>query len=274
MDHVLHHRGCALAWSDRGEGVPVLFVQGVGVHGSGWQPQTDDLAEDHRCLWFDNRGIGKSQPRGAAVTVLQMADDAERILDAASVPSAHVVGHSLGGVVAQHLALHRRERVRSLGLLCTVARGRDAGATKGMLWLGLVSRLGTRRARRRAFLRIVLPDAELARHDEAALAHELGRLFGHDLAAHPAIEYRQLGALRAVDFTARLHELAALPTLVVAAEHDRIAPPYLGRAIARGIEGARYEEIAGAGHGAPIQCADAVNRLLRDHIAAAERARR
>src|SRR5262245_18895563 len=136
-DHQLNveHRGCRLAYWVRGDGPPVLFVQGVGVHGCGWRPQVDGLADRFRCVWFDNRGVGLSQPPGVPLTVDQMADDARAVLDAAGFASAHIVGHSLGGLVALNLALLCRERVRSLSLLCTFARGADATRlTWGMLW--------------------------------------------------------------------------------------------------------------------------------------------
>src|SRR5262245_66574340 len=101
----LEHRGCRLAYDLRGDGPPVLLIQGVGVHGDGWVPQTDALASKFRCVTFDNRGMGRSVPAGGAITVEQMAEDALAVLDAEKIESAHVVGHSLGGLVALRLAL-------------------------------------------------------------------------------------------------------------------------------------------------------------------------
>jgi pimeloyl-ACP methyl ester carboxylesterase len=137
-----------------------------------------------------------------------------------------------------------------------------------MLWLGLRSRLGTAAMRRRAFLQIVLPAAALAGADLERLAAELAPLFGHDLASHPAVEMAQLKALRAADLTAQLGTVR-VPTLVLAATHDLIAPPMLGRRLANAIPAARYVELADAAHGAPIQCAAAVNGHLRPHLAGA-----
>src|SRR5690348_5898738 len=111
--------GCTFAYSVRGEGEPVVFIQGAGLHGDGWLPQTESLSARFRCLTFDNRGIAKSQPAGAPVTIQQMASDTLAVMDAAGFGAAHVVGHSMGGVIAQQIALTRPERVRSLSLLCT-----------------------------------------------------------------------------------------------------------------------------------------------------------
>src|SRR3954468_17968138 len=88
--------GCRLHYAVCGDGPPVLLIQGVGVHGDGWRPQVEALASHRQCLTFDNRGLGGSQPVGAAVTVEQMAEDARVLMDALGWESAHVVGHSLG----------------------------------------------------------------------------------------------------------------------------------------------------------------------------------
>ncbi|HYH66239.1 MAG TPA: alpha/beta fold hydrolase, partial [Urbifossiella sp.] len=144
--------GCRLAYDRRGSGPAVLFIQGVGVHGDGWLPQVEALSDRFTCLTFDNRGVGRSVPAGGPITVDAMAVDALAVLDAEGVAAAHVVGHSLGGLVAAQLALAARGRVTSLALLCTFADGRAAAPlTLRMMWLGLRSRVGTRAMRRRGF---------------------------------------------------------------------------------------------------------------------------
>lgn len=265
MDRVVEHRGCRIAYLVEGKGPAVLFIQGAGVHGAGWRPQVAALAAHYTCLSFDNRGVGRSQPRGAAITVAQMADDARAVLDAERVAAAHVVGHSLGGPVALQLALETPERVRSLTLLCTFTGSRTAAPlTLRLAWYGLRSRVGTRRMRRRGFLRLVLPPGATGDPDE------LAALFGHDLADQPPVVGAQLRAMRAVDLTDRLEELAQLPALVVAAAHDPIAPPGAGRALRGGLARAHYVEVAEASHGLPITHAAQVNRLLHEHLSAVE----
>ena len=171
-----------------------------------------------------------------------------------------------------HFAFENRPRVKSLALMCTFGRGRDAAPlTPGMLWYGMRSRIGTRRMRRRAFLNLVMPKAELAKRDPEKLAAELEPLFGHDLGDQPPITGRQLAAMRKYDAFPRLGELSEIPTLVLSATHDRIAPPSAGRRLAQAIPDARYVEIAGAAHGAPIQCPSEVNALLAEHFSGSER---
>jgi pimeloyl-ACP methyl ester carboxylesterase len=274
MTGALEYSGCALSFSLEGEGPPVVFILGVGVHGRGWKPQTDDLRSEFRCLSFDNRGMGASQPQGTTITVDQMAQDTLRLMDHVEWDSAHVVGHSLGGPVALELALTVPDRVRSLSLLCTIARGRDAARlTRRMLWLGLRSNVGTRRSRRRAFLEIILPQSALQGVDRDVLASELEPLFGHDLAEQPSIAMKQLAALRAYDATERLARIDGIPTLVLSATHDPIAPPVFGRALASAIRNAEYVEFPQASHGLPIHQAAETNALLKRHLTKAEAAR-
>ena len=263
----IEHRGCRLAYDIAGLGPPVLFIQGTGVHGDAWRPQIDVLRDHFTCLSFDNRGMARSQPRGAAITVAQMAEDALALMDAAGWNTAHVVGHSLGGAVAQAVALQARERVRSLALLCTFSRGRDAmQMSLSMLWTGLRTRIGTKRQRRKAFLEMVLAPQELVGKNLDQVAADLAPVFGHDLADQPAVAMAQLRALGAFDATPRLAELKTVPTLVVSAEFDRISPPWVGKAIAAAIPGARYAEVPAAGHGVPLMHASEINRLLREHF--------
>jgi pimeloyl-ACP methyl ester carboxylesterase len=263
----LEHRGCRFTYEVRGDGPPVLFIQGTGVHGDGWRPQVEVLAARYRCLTFDNRGMSRSQPMGAPLSVEQMAEDTLKLMDEQGWESAHVVGHSLGGLIAQHVAFTARKRVRTLALLCTFACGRDATRlSPWMFWVGLRTRIGTRRQRRHAFLKLVLPPDTLAASDRDAVAERLVPLFGHDLADQPPIVMKQLAAMRRYDARRRLCELGGLPTLVVSAEHDRIARPELGRALAEGVPHARYVEMANASHGVTIERAEEINKLLDEHF--------
>lgn len=253
----------------------MLLIQGVGAGGDTWRPQVEALQASFRCLTFDNRGLGSSQPRGEApLTVELMALDALALLDAQGWPSAHLVGHSLGGLIAQHLALCAPQRVRSLALLNTFARGREVTRLSlRMLWLGTRTRVGTRGMRRRAFLELILPRHALRGADRDALAAALAPVYGHDLADQPPVTGAQLDALGRYDSTPRLAELAAIPTLVVSADEDPIARPELGRALAAGIPGARWLELSAASHALPVHEPERVNAPLLEHLRAVERAR-
>lgn len=248
------------------------MIQGVGVLGTGWLPQLPALTPHFTCLRYDNRGIGQSQPVGRSITIPQLVDDALALMDAQGWESAHIMGHSMGGVIAQELAVRARNRVRSLTLMCTVARGKDATSmTPFRFFTGIRTWVGTAAGRRKAFLQMVLPPHEVPTEpaERNALAEHLAVYFGHDLANHPPNAIKQLNALAAHDTSPHLKTLAAIPTLVIAAEHDQIAPARFGRAIAQAISGAQYVEIAGASHGAPMVRADEVNQHVLTHLLAA-----
>ncbi len=249
------------------EAPPILFIQGVGVAGSGWMPQVRELSREYRCLTFDNRGLGGSAHVPGPITIEAMAADALALMDAAGWEAAHVVGHSMGGVIAQQLALDAPGRVRSLSLLCTFARGRDAARmTPRVVWLGIRSRVGTRGMRRRAYLEMLYSPGHLASADLEALAAQTGELIGRDLADSPPILMKQLRALGAHDISARLKGLAGIPTLVLSAELDPIALPEYGRALAAAVPGARYIEVTGQSHGVVLEKPELVCGHIRSMI--------
>jgi pimeloyl-ACP methyl ester carboxylesterase len=258
-----------------GHGPPVLFIQGVGVTGEGWRPQVSGLAGGFQTLIFDNRGIGRSVPCRGPISIEAMALDARNLLDAVGWSSAHVVGHSMGGVVAQQLALDCPKRVRSLSLLCTFARGKDAARlTPWVLWMTLRTRLGTRAMRRRAFLEMLMPKRELQTANLEELAAHVASLIGRDLADQPPILLKQLRAMARHDCFSRLPELGRIPTLVLSAEHDRIARPRHGQQLADAIPNARYEQLAAMSHGGPIHHPAAINERLRRFLDDVERSHR
>ncbi len=259
--------GTTIAYVRKGAGPPVLFIQGTGCVGEGWRPQVEGLRDAFDCVSFDNRGIGASAPLDGPLTVAQMAEDARGLMDHLGWDRAHVVGHSLGGLIAQRLALLAPARVRSLGLLCTFATGKDAvGLTPWVMWMGLRTRVGTRRMRRGAFLEMVLPPDRLAAEGVDALHERLRFVFGRDLADSPPILMAQMRAMQKDSAASRLGELAAIPTLVLAAQLDRIAGPAKGRPLAEAIAGSRYVELEGEGHACTVTSAERVNDLLREHF--------
>lgn len=264
--------GCKIVTWHRGAGPPLLLIQGTGVHGDGWLPQVESLRADHDCLWFDNRGMGRSSPAGSApISVQQMASDALAVMDHAGWDHAHIVGHSLGGCIALELALTYPQRVRSLSLLCTAADGPGlVRIDAAMIWRGLRMKIGTRAARRRAFLEVVLTPLQYDEGDLAKVAAELEPVFGHDLAIAPSIVMKQVRAMSRWSATDRLAQLCDTPTLVVGAEHDLIAKLDLVRALAAGIPGANLVELPDAAHGVTVMSPALINDLLRRHIAAVE----
>lgn len=268
---VLSVPGADLFYDVSGSGPPLLLIQGVGCIGETWRPQVLGLKFEWHTLIFDNRGIGRSLPCRGPISIESMAEDARALMDAAGWESAHVAGHSMGGLIAQQLALDAPQRVRSLSLQCTFSRGPQAARlTPRVLWMNLRIRIGTRRSRRRAFLELVMPHEKLATADIEVLAREMADLVGRDLAEQPPILMKQVMAMRHHDVSSRLHTLGDIPSMVLAGEHDPIALPVFGRRLASLIPGATFEMLAGASHALPIHEAGAVNQRMRAFLRTAE----
>jgi pimeloyl-ACP methyl ester carboxylesterase len=273
---LINRGGVPVFYSRRGAGPAVLLVQGVGVIGNGWRPQVEALAGRFTLITVDNRGIGQSTPYDGQPSIEDMAADAAAVMDKEGIGRFHLAGHSMGGLIAQQIALSAPGRIKSLSLMCTFPSGRDATRLSwAVLVAGIRTRVGSRRMRRRAFVNLVMPPATRGDENEEdpdATAEALAPLFGRDLADQPAIVMRQLRAMGRFDALSRLPTLAHLPTLVISARHDVISPPLYGRALAAAIPGARLVEIEDAGHGVTIQRAVRVNALLAEHLDHADRA--
>ena len=248
-------------------GPRVLLVQGVGVTGEAWRRQVDALSESCQTLIFDNRGIGRSLPCGGPISIEAMAEDALALMDEVGWESAHVVGHSMGGLICQQMAIDAPDRVRSLACICSFSRGKEAARlTLPVLWMGVRTRLGSRRMRRNAFLRILYSTDRLRAADLPQLAAETARLIGRDLAESPPILMKQLKACARHHLHPRLGELARTPTLVVSAEHDVIACPAYGRDLAAAIPGAEFVLHPGMAHGNLLEQAAWLNERLLRHF--------
>ena len=268
MNFKWNHNGCELSYSIRGDGPKVLFIQGVGVHGDGWLPQIEVLSNNYACLSLDNRGMGASQPMAAdPLTVDQMVDDLRAVMDHAGWQRAHLVGHSLGGMLAQAFALQYQDRAQSLSLLCTFANGRAvAPLTARMIWLGMRCSIGTRAMRRRGFLGFLFPPGADALRDHVNVAATISSIFGHDIADQPTVVKHQLRAMRKSNLAEKISALRSIPTMVVSGAHDPIAPPSCGREISKRISGSEFIELPDAAHGVPITHRDWLNGKLDLHF--------
>lgn len=252
---------------DRGS--RVLLIMGLGMRGVAWRPQVEGLGATHRLITFDNRGIGDSEDAPGVWSMRDMADDALRVMDAAGWEDAHVVGVSMGGMIAQELVLAAQERVRTLTLIATHAGGPTTflpppSGVRGFLEVNLLPP-----EQRFAALSYLLYPADFLRVvDRAALEQRMKDQLGKRAAA--TVRRRQMRAVMGHDTRARLSRLR-LPTLVITPGRDALVRPTACRALAREIPGARHVELDQAGHGVIFQCARVVNGHLARHIEAHER---
>lgn len=269
-----------LAWWSAGPADPerpgVLMIMGLGARGSAFRHQVEHpqgLARTRQALWFDHRGVGHSDPPKAALTMHRLASDAVTVADTAGVRRFHVVGVSMGGMVAQHVALHWLPRTVSLTLIAThpggpLARVPPLGALK--FGPGTASRDATKRFK--SLSRLLYPPAYLEGVDEAELHEALRNEFGER--ASLTTLWRQFAAIWRHDTRADLPILRDLPTLVVQSGPDNLVRPHWSSYLARNIPGARLARFPHAGHGVVRQCADELNPMLNEHFDRAEARRR
>lgn len=225
-----------IAWERHGSGPPLLLIHGLGYARWGWEPVVEPLSRSFDVLLHDNRGIGESDAPPGPYTTAELAGDAVEVLDEAGVERAHVVGTSLGGMVAQELALGWPERVDRLVLASTTPGGAQAYPMPAR-----TVELMQARATLREYVENALdpdPRPELV---DRILAHR----------ERTAQQYEpwaaQAAAGAAFDARERLGALAAA-TLVQHGDGDVVVDPRNADLLATAIPGARLSVYPGAGH--------------------------
>jgi 3-oxoadipate enol-lactonase len=234
-------QGVRIAWEAHGAGPPLLLVQGLGYGRWGWQPVVELLASRHRVIVFDNRGIGDSDKPPGPYTAAEMAGDALAVLDAAAVARAHVLGASLGGAVAQELALRHAERLDKLVLVATMSGMTNMHPIPAPT-LQLMAEAPTLEpavALRRFVENALEPEPEPALVDRLV---ELRTANPPDPAGWAA----QAGIWDTFDVWDELPSID-VPTLVVQGEGDVVVDPRNAPLLAERIPGARLKLVAG-GH--------------------------
>ena len=229
-------------WDEQGQGDPVLLIMGLGYTAHMWHRTRPQLAEHFRTIAFDNRGVGRSDTPAGPYPIPLMASDAAAVLDAAEVENAHVLGVSMGGMIAQEFALQYPRRVRSLILGCTAAGGPTAVRSEPEAVQMLKARGGmTPDQAADAALPFIYDAGTPRERIEADLAVRRPWL--------PRSEsyVAQLQGILAWEGYSRLPEIC-VPTLVIHGETDRLVPAGNARIIADRIPRARLVLIPHASH--------------------------
>jgi 3-oxoadipate enol-lactonase len=234
-----------LAWEEQGAGAPILLVQGLGYTREGWGPTPRRLAERFRVITFDNRGMGASDVAPPPYSIEQLAADTVAVMDAAGLALVHVVGVSLGGFIAQEVALGYPERVDRLVLGCTSPGGpssfpmpeRTVRAFEQFMALPAEEGL------------LLLVKNAIADANVEARPELVDEVYRYRLANPPDPAAWQAQAVVGMTFDAhaRLGAVRA-PTLVVTGTEDVVVDPRNSELLAAAIPGAQLRTIEGAGH--------------------------
>jgi pimeloyl-ACP methyl ester carboxylesterase len=243
-----------------GSGPPLLLIMGLSGTLLHWsEPFVKALHDDFDVIAYDNRGVGASSRVESPFSIADMAVDAAGLMAALELESAHVMGISMGGMVAQELALANPERIRTLTLGCTYCGG-PGSTLPAQPELGAAVMSGDRERALRATWEANVS----ARFAQDADAYAAFRAIGEERPVAVAVMMEQLSAIARHDTSTRLGALE-MPTLVVHGTEDRIIPVENGRIVAGLIPGSRLEILKDIGHLFFWELPERSAELVREH---------
>jgi 3-oxoadipate enol-lactonase len=250
--------GDALHWESHGEGHPVLLIMGLGLSGGAWWRTVPVLSRHFQVITFDNRGVGRSKSLTYSYTTEAMADDAAAVLDSAGIASASVYGISLGGMVAQQLALRHRRRVDSLVLGATHPGGPRAVAPDEEV-LDFFRRRPDLPQEEAAWASVPYNYGPVCRRRHASrIAGDIAQRLAHPF---PAEAYQaQLYAAQLHNCLGRLSRIQ-VPTMIVHGRQDRLIPVANAELMAGHMPHARLEILEHTGHLYPTERPDVDEKI-------------
>jgi 3-oxoadipate enol-lactonase len=255
--------GQTLYYEVHGDGEPLLCVMGLSADTLAWTLQVPAFSAGHRTVIFDNRDVGQSSAAEGPYEIADMANDTLALADALELDSFHLLGVSMGGAIAQEVALAAPQRVRTLTLAVTFAAGGAWARKLSEVWAERVRKLSREE---RVDELMLLNFSERFFEDEGAVSWMRGMMLAnpHPQAAEAFI--RQLDASGRHDARERLRSLD-LPTHVIGCEFDLLVPVWKSRELAELIPGARLTVLPAAPHGSNVERAEEFNKAVLDFIA-------
>ena len=258
MNTVVSSDGAEIAYDTWGrrDGPPLLMIQGLGTDSRGWAFQRGAFRR-FRCIAIDNRGTGKSSQPPGPYDLMQMARDSLAVLDAEQVERAHVMGASMGGVIAQILAVRHPERVESLVLACTACRHHEWRRELLQDWIEQVEARGMSALSDDALQWLIGPRL---RRRFGVWLNLLARLV---LQSPPAPFVAQVHAILDMPDDLRFELVnITVPTLVITGSQDALTPVGDAEEIFETIPSSRLEVLPGAAHGLMVEAPNAFNESV------------
>lgn len=254
--------GLELHYELHGAGKPVLLIGGLGTDTFLWFRQVPELSKHFQVIAFDNRGAGESDKPQGPYTIPMFAGDVAGLIRTLGLERAHVVGASLGGMIAQEFALSYPGLVDRLVLVSTAFGGPNSIPMPAETAAAVMKRTGDPETDIRTGFQLFTGDAWRKAHPEIVDEYVAWRV------AHPQppLPY-QWQAMAAMGFNAedRVSQITA-PTLIAHGEDDRVVPVENARRLAAKIPSSRLEIFPGGGHAFTIEQAEAFNRCVTDFL--------
>jgi pimeloyl-ACP methyl ester carboxylesterase len=257
--------GAQLVYRQMGSRRPLLVLNGFAATSADWDPSfIDGLASSNQLILLDHRGMGRSTDNGKPFDISQLANDAAHVIEALGFQRTSVLGWSMGGFVAQTLALQHGDCVNKLILLSTDPGGTDADLASAAVWSQLVDTSGSPHEQARRLLSLLFP---------SDVAESFYREFGDIVAAararlSPDLVNRQAAAMDGWHRTGvgnRLREISA-PVLIATGTEDILIPPSNALKLVNAIPSAWLAQFHGGGHAFmaqyPRPLADLINGFL------------
>jgi len=250
--------GIKLNYKVEGHGDPLVMIMGFSANRSAWSPQISFFKKYYKVVTFDNRGVGKSDKPEGPYSTRMMAEDTVKLMDHLEIKKAHILGASMGGMIAQELAINYPERVSKLVLACTFARKDDiSGDTAEQAELlhlspqkmaaGMVKLAANKPINQFVFSNLAMIQASFM-----GVSAKAG-LKGQREACNSHNTLDRLPLIKA-------------PTLVIVGTKDRIIKPISSEVIARNIPGATLTKIEGGSHMFTMEMKTSFNQKVLDFL--------
>ncbi|MGH7984495.1 MAG: alpha/beta fold hydrolase [Candidatus Udaeobacter sp.] len=259
--------GAQIGYRRVGNGPPLLVLNGFAATSADWDPSfIDSLASSNELILLDHRGIGSSTDDGKPFDIAQLADDAAHVIEALGPERTSVLGWSMGGFIAQTLAVQHPDRINKLVLLSTDPGGTDADLASTAVWSQLIDMSGTPHEQARRLLLLLFP---------SDVADSFYREFGDIVAAararlSPDLIKRQAAAMDAWHCNGAgdgLREIAA-PVLIATGAEDVVIPSSNALKLVNAIPGAWLAQFPRGGHAFMAQYPRPLAELINCFLAA------
>ena len=245
-------------YEEAGAGEPLVMVQGLATDHLGWMLQVPELSKHYRVVTFDNRDVGQSKQADAPYAVADMARDALGLADHLELDTFHLVGMSMGGAIAQEMALLAPERLRTLTLVVTFAGGGNWAIERARLW-SEIRGLIEHETHLDWLLLFGMSEQFYESPERIEYSKQLMRANPHP---QPVEAFqRQVEASGRHEVRDRLGTIT-VPTHVIGAEHDTLVPVWKSQEIAELIPGANYSVMPGAPHALNMERAEEFNEMV------------